>query len=560
MKKILSIILTMIFVCGVFFCTPVSFAADRSIRFALTSDPHIDTQRSTLPVNYPESELYFHGGGSGNLYDEGPGLMKSFLNQIKGQDIDFVLISGDMTRSGTKEQHTFFANLLENFERETGIKSYVVPGNHDYFNCSPDEFKAYYKNVCYSNALVIDTETASYTADLPNGYRLIAVDSNDPGDDGDGMTQRLYNWIDEQVTAAHKDGRDIIYSMHHPVLEHLTLGKLLMKDFIVRDSDKVAEKFCEWGIQYTFTGHEHGNDISKHIGKNGNVLYDVLTTSLSSYPLEYRIVDFTEQGVTFTMQSIDECDFTSLIDGYNEKQLELMKSDYNEYAYELFKYSIKQKIFKYVSPEFIKGKLKLKDGNVLSNEIDALLNLVLYALDMPIYDSGDGGLSIEKLSEQKGVTLPKSEYESLADLVTSVVAMHYYGDENRAGSEYPECELFVKGLNTGLEFILSNADREAVKALIGSAGFDDLCGEYSQSLRRWIVAASNGEEDTYEIAGEIFYPLFNEFVVDKAPNDRNVTLPPIGETVNTQAKLMIFMQKIIKVLKYILNVVIAVIR
>lgn len=559
MKNIFSVVLAIILVCGVFFCTP-SFAADRSIRFALASDPHIDTQRSTLPVNYPESELYFHGGGSGNLYDEGPGLMKTFLNQIKGQDIDFVLIPGDMTRSGTEEQHTFFANMLESFEKETGIKSYVVPGNHDFFNSTPDEFKEYYKDVCYSNALVIDSETASYTADLPNGYRLIAVDSNEPGDDGDGMTERLFNWIDEQVTAAHNDGKEIIYSMHHPVLEHLVLGKLLMKDFIVRDSDKVAEKFCNWGIQYTFTGHEHGNDVAKYIGKNGNVVYDVLTTSLSSYPLEYRIVDFSENGVKLTMQSIDECDFSTLIDGYNEKQLELMKTDYNEYAYELFRYSIRQKILKYVSPDFIKGKLKIEDGNILSNEIDALLNLVIYALDMPLYDSGDGRLSIEKLSAQKGVVLPKTEYESLADLVTTVVAMHYYGDENMAGNEYPECELFVKGLNTGLEFILSNADREAVKALIESTGFENLCGEYSQSLRRWIIAASGGEEDAYEIAGEIFYPLFNEFLVDKSPADRNVTLPAVGENVNIQTRILNFMQKLINVLKYILNIVLTIVK
>lgn len=560
MKKIFALVLSFILVLGVVFCSPMSFAADKSIRFAVASDLHIDTQRETLPVNYPDSELYFHGGGSGNLYDEGPALVKTFLNQAKEQNVDFVLIPGDMTRAGKAEQHMFVAKMLEDFKNETGIKCYVVPGNHDFYNSTRDEFKEYYKNVCYCDALVIDSETASYTADLPNGYRLIAVDSNKPGDDGDGMTDRLYNWIDEQVASAHKDGREIIYSMHHTLLEHIVLAKLVIKDFIVRDSDKAAERFCEWGIQYTFTGHEHGNDIAKFTGKNGNVLYDVLTTSLSSYPIDYRIVDFNEQGVTFTTKSIDECDFSALIDGYNEKQLELMKADYNAYSLGMFKYSIEQKILEYTSPEFIKKKLKIDDGNVLSNEIDALMSLVGYTLDMPIYDSGDGRLSLQTLAQQKGVSLPESEYKSLADLITSVAAMHYHGDENMPAGEYPECELFIKGLNTGLEFILSNADREAVKALVGGSEFEVVFGDYSQSLRNWILTAARGGEDTYEIAEEILYPLLNKLLVDEGPADRNVTLPAIGETVTAQTRIMIFVEKLINVLKYILNIVFAVIR
>lgn len=557
MKKILSLLFVAVFVFGVIFCTPATFAQKDGVKFALASDIHMDIQRETLPVNYPESELYFHGGGSGNLYDECVGLFNTFLKQAAEENVDFVLIPGDMTRSGSEAQHRQCAAILEKFEKETGIPAYIVPGNHDFYNSTREQFREYYKDVCYKNALVLDDETASYTANLPNGFRLIAVDSNNPGKDGDGMDERLYNWIDEQVKAAHADGREIIYTMHHTLLEHIVLGKIVIKDFIVRNSDEVAEKFCEWGIQYTFTGHEHGNDIAKFVGKNGNTVYDILTTALTSYPLDYRIMEFSKQGVTSQIKNIDKCDFSSLIKGYNEKQLELMRTDYDAYAYGMFTYSIRQKILQYTSPDFIKKKLKMADAdNPLTREIDALMNLVVYTLDMPLYDTGDG-VSIESLAAQKGVTLPKSEYLTLADFISCVAALHYHGDENRPYGEYPECELFVKALNTGLEYILSNADKEAVNALLSHS--DELAGDYSDELRAWVTAASRGE-NSYERAGAILYPLLEKILVDKGPADRTVTMPPVGENVNKQAQIMTFTEKLVAILKYVLNIVITFIK
>lgn len=555
MKKVLSAFLTALLITFTLICTPVSLAADDNLTFAVASDMHIETLYESLPVNYPESELYFHGGGSGNLYYEGTGITLSFLEKAKEQDVDFVLIPGDMTRNGTAEQHKYCAKLFESFESQTGIQVYLIPGNHDYFNCVPSEFKEFYSELCYKDALTVDTETASYTADLPNGYRLIAVDSNDPGNDGDGLNTSTF-WIKEQVATAKADGKKIIYTMHHPLLEHLPLGSVLMSDFIVNDYKDVAEMFCDIGISYVFSGHEHGNDIAEYTGKNGNTVYDILTTALTSYPLEYRLVEFTSESVDISMQSIDECDFSRLIDGYNDAQLALMRSDYNAYSYGLFRYSIEQKILRYTSPEFLKKKLKVDDG-LLANELDELLGLVNDTLDMPLYDNGDGELSLEKLAASKGVSFPKSDYTTLTDLVTALVAVHYYGDENMPGSETPECELLIKGLNTGLEFILSNAGKEAVKALVNSS--DELFGGYSESLKPWIIAVADGD-NSYEVAEAVLFPILDKFLIDDGPADRNVSLPVVSETVTTSERVLTFFEKLWNIIKYILNIVIATVK
>ena len=80
-----------------------------------------------------------------------------------------------------------------------------------------------------------------------------------------------------------------------------------MKDFLIKNSETVAEQFTQWGIKYVFTGHEHGNDVAAYTGKNGEQVYDVLTTALSSYPLEYRSVVMSSEGADLKMQKIDRC-------------------------------------------------------------------------------------------------------------------------------------------------------------------------------------------------------------------------------------------------------------
>lgn len=558
LKKIISLILAAIML-AVSFLVPMSvMAADNELNFVVAADIHIDSQKNTLPIYYPESELYFHAHGSGNLYNETEGLLKTFLKETAEMKSDFVLIPGDMTNSGTAQQHKLAAKIFTDFEKETGIPVYVVPGNHDYFNSTPAQFKEYYADVCYKNVLTVDDETASYTADLPKNYRLIAVDSNDPGVNGDGMTKRLYDWIDKQVAAANADGKKIIYTMHHTLLEHLPLAQIVSKDFIVRNYKDAAEKFCNWGIQYTFTGHEHGNDIAKYTGKNGKAVYDILTTALSSYPLEYRRVSFSDSSAKFQIERIEECDFSSLINGYNEKQLALMKSDYTEYSLGVFKYAIEKKITKYVSPEFIKEKLNINDG-ILANEADALMSLVKNALEMPLYNTGDSSVNIEALAARKGIVIPESEYKSLVDLVTSVVAAHYHGNENLPGSESPECEILVKGLNTGLEYILANAGPDALKALIGIT--NDLFGfnlnKYT-ALGRWFASA--GSEESYKVAGTVLYPLLEKFTVDTEPNDRDVTLPAIGQNNEAPNTFTVILRKIVNVLKYVLNIILAAVK
>ncbi len=548
-KKAISVILAIIMAAGAAAVSLTAFADDETVKFAVGTDIHVENDKTEIDVNYPENELYFQASGTGNLYDQAAALTKDFLYNSAAEGAEFILVPGDLTRGGKEVQHRCVASVFAEFEKETGVQVYTIPGNHDYYDSSttPAAFREYYADFGYNTALAADEATASYTADLCGKYRLIAVDSNDPGEDGDGITDSLLAWIEEQTSQAHKDGKEIIYMMHHSLLEHLYLGKTLMKDFIVRNSEELAEKFTGWGIRYVFSGHEHGNDISSFTGKNGAVVYDVLTTSLSSYPLEYRFVTMSDKGADIKMRRIDNCDLESLIDGYTDEQKAMLSSDYQGYAYGLFKFAIEKKILKYVKPDFIKGKLKVNDGP-LADTVDNLFNAVGEALTMPLYEDDGGDVSVEKLAASKGVTIPESGYGSLIELAAAMVAMHYHGDENLVPGETPECEILVKGLNTGLQYILTKTGRSGLNTLLSVIGTQVDTDELSPLFS----AVSFGKEESYAVAERVLYPLLEKFAVDSGLPDRDAFLPAGPDSPEETAPLSFF-GRIIEFIKRLFN-------
>ena len=196
-KSLLSVLLAATLL---FSCMAPALAADAgAVRFAVATDVHLRLPDEDLPAYYPESELYYSCWGSGNQTHEAAGLLTQMLRRAEENGAAFVLLGGDLAHNGEEAQHRYFASLLQAFEEESGIPVYVVPGNHDFYACTPAQFKEYYADFGYAEALAADDVTASYTAELPGGFRLIAVDSNDPGKDGDGLNDRLFSWIEAQA-------------------------------------------------------------------------------------------------------------------------------------------------------------------------------------------------------------------------------------------------------------------------------------------------------------------------------------------------------------------------
>ena len=525
-------------------CVPAlaAAAAQDTVRFAVASDVHLRLPDADLPVNYPESELYYSCWGSGNQTHESTGLLLQTLSRAQENGAQFVLLCGDLTHYGNETQHRYFASLLRGFEEQSGVPVYVVPGNHDYYESTPAQFKEYYADFGYAEALAADDVTASYTADLPGGYRLIAVDSNDPGKDGDGLDERLFSWIGAQAEAAAANGKTPIVMMHHPLLEPIPYASILMKDFIVRDHETVAEQFASWGFSYVFTGHEHGNNITSFAGSNGRIVYDILTTSLNSYPMEFRMIDLTEESMTIAMERLESLDPAYMPPGYNDAQRAAIAEDYTAYSLGFFKFSVAKKIERVIAPDFIKDALG-QDSGALADAVDVVMPLVADALNMPFY--AEEGESVSSLAAAAGATLPASDYQSLMDLITSLVAVVYCGGENLPAEEAPEAKIFLVALNTLLKYVLAQAGNrvteDQLNSIFGVLGFDQLS---RVDLYRWNRAYLIGADYSYAAAQTALSPLLNKFLVDDEVPDRDAVLTPSAPEENAGTGFAAFVKKL----------------
>ena len=545
-KKLLKKTLALLLAAALLFtvlCVPALAAGtERAVRFAVAADVHLRLPDADLPVYYPESELYYSCWGSGNQTHEATGLLLQALARAEENGAAFVLLCGDLTHFGNETQHRYFASLLRGFEETSGIPVYVVPGNHDYYETTPAQFKEYYYDFGYGEALVTDAGTASYTADLPGGYRLIAIDSNDPGKDGDGLTERLFNWIGAQADAAAADGRTPIAMMHHPLLEPIPYASVLMKDFIVRDHEAVAERFTQWGISYVFTGHEHGNNITSFTGSDGRTVYDILTTSLNSYPMEFRMVDLTPENMSLSTERLESLDPAYIPPGYNDAQRAAIAEDYTAYSLGFFKFSVAKKIERVIAPEFIKDKLG-QDSGALADAVDVVMPLVTEALNMPFY--ADEGESVSSLAAAAGATLPQSDYLSLMDLITSLVAVVYCGGENLPVAEAPEGKIFLVALNTMLKYVLAQSgnrvSKDSLNRIFGALGFDGIA---AADLYRWNRAYIPGADHSYAAAEAALAPLLNKFLVDDDVPDRDAVLVPTAPQDGAETGFAAFISKL----------------
>lgn len=556
-KKTFSIILSFIMLFTLT-AVPISFAENTNINFAVATDLH-SRDETELYINYPESSLYFHARNTGNLYQESYGILKTMLKQASDDGLDFILIAGDMTDSGTVEQHQAIVNILSDFEQNSGIQVYITPGNHDYKNnTTPEMIKDLYTDFGFSEAISVDKKTASYSVDLPGNYRLISVDSNNPGKDGDGITDELLSWIESQSIEAAQDGKQILYMMHHPLLDPIPYAEIVMKDFIVRDHEEIAEKFTQWGIRYTFTGHEHGNNITSFTGSNGNKVYDILTTALTSYPLEYRQITCSDGNMNIHNVAITVCNRDNLVSGYTDEQLNLMYNDYSLYSYEYFKFSIEKKISNYIQPDFLKEKLNIEDG-VLADAVDIVMNLVIEALNMPFYKNGTENECIEYYAEKTGVTLPETEYKNLFDLVTTLVATVYYGNENLPVEDTPEGKLLTISLNLMLKYILAEAGNDTVNMVINSIS-ENLSDNCEVKLLIWNQIKILAADNIYASSTAMLSPILNKFLVDDEIPDRDCTIPLTENKESADnfsqflIKLRSLIETIIKIFKAFLSV------
>lgn len=304
--------------------------ANDGLKIALMSDVHYIS-----PTFIADTADYTHALNSDRkMLTQADAICDQLIAAVRADQPDVLLISGDLTKDGEQENHRIVSAKLQQLQKDVpGLKIYLINGNHDIRNSNaeifstpdgvavpatrthPQDFKAIYDFV-YSDETVIATYTPpegqesgslSYVARPCEGYTVIAVDTciysvdlNDEGEDehrtSGAISAELEQWVLEQIIAARARGDIVMGLEHHGLVPHFTMEPDVMPMYLVKNYDRISEKWANAGMSIVFTGHMHALDISTMTTAIGCTLYDIETGSALSYPTPVRFAQISRNA------------------------------------------------------------------------------------------------------------------------------------------------------------------------------------------------------------------------------------------------------------------------
>lgn len=537
MKKIISVILCVAMLFGMAALT--ASAAENDIKVIVANDLHLSIKAYTPFTGGSEDNPYAHFPSSGQLTRESNAIITAFFESVAKSDADYILLPGDLTDSGTQEEHLLLAAKLADFEKETGKQVFVAPGNHDYKKTTPESFAVIYSDFGYNEA--VEKYDASYTADINDEYRLLVIDSIEPKKLTPEITDGRLEWIKAQLEQAKADEKKVIAMMHHNLLEHFIFAENIHSNSKIPESVGLADILADGGAKYIFTGHTHDQDIASHTSSEGNVIYDVVTNSLNIYPCAYRVVTFGE-NVKFEAEKVEKIDTSLLPIGISAEALALAESDFTEYTRVCVWNGLRRTFTSYLNAKSIIKLLELDAEadkqmcNIITKVGDKLAEIV----QMPFYkaEAEDGEKNMEEVAAKYGKSLPASKYDDLIDLAITLYQAHCLGDEYYP-SNSTEVQLLMQAVSTVLCYCLEDLSAEEYTAVLKYA-LTVTGNSVPDNLLNFAGGTMERVEGIDLVATLVLRPLITQFTTDDTPADNNVTLEGYGE----KSDFEIFLQKI----------------
>jgi len=529
-KKTIAIILSLTLIMSACVVGVSAASSDVDISYAVASDLHYNVPDEELEW-FSEDPIYGYANRRAAMENESGLIIDEMLRQVAEDDnIDFLLVAGDIADNGKSimEEHLAVAEKFKNFEETSGKQVYVIPGNHDYGNlgeyCVTDaaKFKEIYADFGYDRA--ITTDGLSYTANLGDKYRLIALDSNDPSKSTeDGMTDHKVQWVIDEAQKAYDDGRYPILMMHHNLLDHLPMQRVLSHDFIIRNHTATANKWADAGIKLVFSGHEHCSDATTHTSPEGNTISDFATTSLTMYPLQYRYIEMSEDTITYEARTVDSIDTDALVeavDGYSDEQIAEMNKGLNAFAKQYLKNGVEYRLERGFQDE----QLGIKPGDIYYTLVRDVVDTFNDVLNMPLYGEG----SAQELAKQYNIDIPESDYKDGWDVATELVSAHYAGEE-----DYPLYENDVKILflimslviKSEFDYIDDQVFYKAAAGVIAAQNIDSI-----DTIIKMISAQEEGVTAGEYLLVAVASPLLDSFANDDGVPDNNGAIDGYGKT------------------------------
>ncbi len=269
-------------------------------------------------LHYLAPALTDHGPFFTALTEEGDGklmryieeLTDAFLDEVREQQPEALILTGDLTFNGALLSHTALAEKLRALEGE-GVPVYVLPGNHDLDNpgaaafsgdgyslvpsATAEDFRRIYADFGFDEALALDGDSLSYTAQLDDKTRLLMLDFNTVHDPC-GVSEKTLRWVEQEFRKAQAEGMRVLAAGH----QNLFRQTVFTASYVIRGAEKLAALLQQYGVRLFLSGHLHCQHWRTEQG-----LTEIATGALSVSPCQYGVLTLTGDGLRYETRETD---------------------------------------------------------------------------------------------------------------------------------------------------------------------------------------------------------------------------------------------------------------
>ncbi len=391
---------------------------------------------------------------NGYQYKQIDGILDSAFESLKAkvenENLKYLLINGPLTYSGEYSNHAAVAEMLKKLEADTGVQIIVNSGVTDVNSASASsfakgkreyvapatasQFRTLYADFGYDLAAnkytSYDQNSAglSYSVELDGGYRLIVIDAsyfeyrNGHTSVTGKISSNLLNWIKTECTIARHAGQTLIGMCAWSLAGQDITGAT----DILFDADVFANTLADAGMHYIFTSGTNKNDISAVISDKGNVIYDVQSADIVSFPNTYRVSAFNGEKAYFDIVDCDDVKNVVAYDGteyekpYREKaSLKIQYADFDlaRYCADVIKNYVGSVLIPGVSKNgTLESFVYMQHGISVKDKINELIGGGLNILNVVvIFDATNIMNMVEDIFQQAQSSFLKDD-DTLADI------------------------------------------------------------------------------------------------------------------------------------------------